>query len=275
MRLPSKRWIIGVLLILAVLTGTVWRWSSLRRASTWQRLASPGELSLAHAALKENCAACHTPVKGVEAVNCAVCHANNEALLQRQPTAFHAHIQSCSQCHIEHEGVNRRPTKMDHLALARFGLRELDEGAADSERRQVSGQLLGWIKQHGAREGAETSHPLITPEEMILDCASCHSNQDKHFKLFGQDCAQCHATAQWTIPAFQHPSPRSTNCAQCHQAPPSHYMEHFEMVDKTVAGKANAPGNPCCADVQVNQCYRCHQTNAWNDIKGVGWYKHH
>ena len=50
---------------------------------------------------------------------------------------------------------------------------------------------------------------------------------------------------------------------------------HFEMVDKTVASKANAPGNPCCGDVQVNQCYRCHQTNAWNDIKGIGFYKHH
>ena len=52
-------------------------------------------------------------------------------------------------------------------------------------------------------------------------------------------------------------------------------MMHFEMVDKTVAGKANSPSNQCCGDVQVNQCYRCHQTNAWNDIKGVGYYKHH
>ena len=25
----------------------------------------------------------------------------------------------------------------------------------------------------------------------------------------------------------------------------------------------------------VSQCFLCHQTNAWNDIKGVGWYKHH
>jgi hypothetical protein len=26
---------------------------------------------------------------------------------------------------------------------------------------------------------------------------------------------------------------------------------------------------------KVEQCYLCHQTTAWNDIKGVGWYKHH
>ena len=74
---------------------------------------------------------------------------------------------------------------------------------------------------------------------------------------------------------FRHPSPRSLECAQCHQAPPSHYMMHFEMVSKKVAGLDNEQNNQCCGPVQVNQCYRCHQTTAWNDIKGVGWYKHH
>ena len=56
------------------------------------------------------------------------------------------------------------------------------------------------------------------------------------------------------------------HCAQCHQAPPSHYMMHFRMVSMTVAGRMHA---------QVNQCYLCHQTTSWNDIKGVGLYKHH
>ena len=262
-----KKWLVVIfVLIVAVGLGGVLHQRGGMRAATWWRQISPGSLSAAHASLENNCAACHTPIKGVQSVNCVVCHGNNEALLQRQPTAFHAHIQSCSQCHTEHQGANRRPTKMDHLALARFGLRELNEDAADSGRRQVRGQLLGWIKQHGAREGPETGHPLITPEEMILDCASCHSNHDRHQKLFGHDCAQCHATTQWAIPDFQHPSPRSTDCAQCHQAPPSHYMEHFTMVSMKVAKKSNA---------QVNQCYLCHQTNSWNDIKGIGWYKHH
>jgi hypothetical protein len=71
---------------------------------------------------------------------------------------------------------------------------------------------------------------------------------------------------KWTIPEFRHPSPRSTDCVQCHQAPPSHYMEHFHMVSARVAGKPHA---------QVSQCYQCHQTTSWNDIRGVGWYKHH
>ena len=53
---------------------------------------------------------------------------------------------------------------------------------------------------------------------------------------------------------------------QCHQAPPSHYMMHFEMMDRTITGQEHA---------RVEQCYLCHQTDAWNNIKGVGWFKHH
>ena len=64
----------------------------------------------------------------------------------------------------------------------------------------------------------------------------------------------------------RHPSPLSTDCNQCHQAPPSHSMMHFKMVSMKIAGVEHA---------DVSQCFLCHQTNAWNDIKGVGWYKHH
>jgi hypothetical protein len=152
-----------------------------------------------------------------------------EALLQRQPTAFHAEIGSCRECHAEHQGVGRRSTVMDHDALAQI-----------ARRREVS--------------------------RGDLDCAACHSRKDHHFGLFGRDCAGCHGTDKWTIPAFRHPPPGSTDCAQCHQAPPSHYMGHFHMVSARVAGKPHA---------RVNQCYQCHQTTSWNDIKGVGWYKHH
>ena len=43
-------------------------------------------------------------------------------------------------------------------------------------------------------------------------------------------------------------------------------MMHFRMVSAKVAGQPHAA---------VRQCFLCHQTTAWNDIKGVGWYKHH
>ena len=99
-----------------------------------------------------------------------------------------------------------------------------------------------------------------------LDCNSCHQNRDPHRGLMGRECAECHQTNSWKIAGFLHPSPQSQECAQCHQAPPSHYMMHFEMMSKMVAGQMHA---------KVEQCFMCHQTDSWNNIKGVGWYKHH
>ena len=100
----------------------------------------------------------------------------------------------------------------------------------------------------------------------VLNCASCHSVLKAHQGLFGQQCADCHVTETWQIAGFLHPSPKSQECNQCHQAPPSHYMMHFQMMDQAVTGQRGA---------RVEQCYLCHQTDAWNEIKGVGWLTHH
>ena len=233
----------------------------------WQRMARPGDLSESHAFLEHNCAACHTAGKGVEAGSCIVCHANDESLLKRQPTAFHANVGSCVECHREHRGIDRRPSDMDHGALAEIGLRQLKaDPAPGGENERVRKDLLDWIGKHRPAGHGLEGHSSLTPREAVLNCATCHSTKDRHRGLFGQDCAQCHATTKWTIPEFRHPSPKSMDCVQCHQAPPSHYMMHFQMVSAKVAGKPKAT---------VDQCYQCHQTTAWTDIKGVGLYKHH
>ncbi|MBM90433.1 MAG: hypothetical protein CMJ35_02320 [Phycisphaerae bacterium] len=111
-----------------------------------------------------------------------------------------------------------------------------------------------------------TPHPRISSSELALDCASCHANEDPHRTLFGTSCASCHSTLTWNIPEYRHPSPMSMNCAQCHSAPPSHYMGHFKMVSKRVAGIEHA---------EVTDCFKCHRTNSWNEIPRIGWYKHH
>ena len=252
-----KRWAVLAAAVLAA-AGGVWalaRFTTLGRAATWERQASPGDLSEAHAFLADKCTACHTPVKGVTADKCVACHADDR-VLQREPTTFHAAVGSCRECHREHQGRAARPTAMDHAALARIGLDKVESGdksAADRMKR--------WLADADAGP-----HPGISRQEAVLNCASCHGTKDRHQGLFGKDCARCHGTAKWTIPEFRHPSPESTECAQCHQAPPSHSMGHFHMVSKKVAGQPHA---------QVRQCFLCHQTTAWNDIKGVGWYKHH
>jgi hypothetical protein len=234
--------------------------------ATWQRQVSPGHLSAAHAMLANNCAACHTGVKGVDVTKCISCHAGNKTLLARQPTAFHATVGNCVACHGEHQGVNANLREMNHAALAKVGIKFVSGG------KEAPDYLLD------ARLPAD--HPLLTALEASLKCASCHNAQfAPHYGLFGTNCASCHAATQWTIPKFQHPSVLSISCNQCHKPPPSHLMMHFEMVDKAVVAQGNGEGKgegeACCGGVVVSQCYKCHKTTSWNDIQGVGFYKHH
>jgi len=150
---------------------------------------------------------------------------------------------------------------MDHATLARIGLRQMEKSSKDERTQAV--QIKNWLEQTNrvALSGAK-----LQRDERALNCVTCHQTKDRHLGLFGTDCAQCHTTDKWMITEFRHPSAASQSCAQCHQAPPSHYMEHFRMIDQRICGQPNA---------KVNQCFLCHQTTAWNDIKNVGYYKHH
>jgi hypothetical protein len=212
---------------------------------TAERAVIPGKLLQSHAFLEDNCTACHTPAKGVEAKNCIVCHADNTFVLQREPSAFHANIGACAVCHLEHQGRAASMTKMDHAALARIGLKQLD--AAPAAHDPAFAAIVAWLRTGDA----SPSSPHLQRPESLLNCAACHSTKDRHVGLFGTDCASCHGTAMWTIPEFRHPASASQSCAQCHQAPPSHYMGMFSM---KIAARPHA---------QVSQCFLCHQTTSW------------
>lgn len=272
--------------------GIDWSHADSQSRALWQQAVEPGSLSGSHAFLSKNCAACHTPVKGIEPALCIACHADNTALLQRQPTAFHANVQVCSGCHVEHQDTARMPTNMDHSLLAKLGHRQIkaDEMAAKPSTADIEGmaKLLERVPRSEERAPAlpeqyaearpagggklPANHPRTGTGtgtgsgESMLNCASCHTTKDRHQGLFGSDCVQCHATTEWTVAKFLHPSANSTECVQCHKAPPSHNMMHFSMMSVPLAGQPNA---------KVNQCFLCHQTTAWNDIKGAGRIKHH
>lgn len=252
------------LALAAAVLGFGWLYfPQLNGADLWRQQVSPGPLAAAHVFLETQCPACHVPLKSVPATQCIVCHASDTALLQRQATAFHASVGACVDCHREHEGAAALSGRMDHAALARIGLGQLDAMADDSEAKQRHHVLVAWI---GMRSGVSSANPHLSSMESTLECSTCHASKDRHQGQFGSDCAQCHAVTQWTLPEFRHPPPSSRDCAQCHQAPPSHFMEHFRMVSMKVAGQENA---------EVRQCYLCHQTTSWNDIRSVGLYDHH
>lgn len=224
--------------------------------SAWPVLFKPGSLSAKHAFLGDRCESCHTPLRGVEATSCIACHSTAAVNLAKQSTAFHASIQDCRGCHVEHQAASR-PIRMDHAALLHIGSHSMESSPS---RPPVSRQM---VEDMAAFLGMRMSRQA---ENVNLNCATCHSTRDPHRELFGRQCSGCHETTTWRVAGFLHPSPTSRDCAQCHQAPPSHYMMHFEMVSKSVARQEHA---------NVNQCYLCHQTSSFNEIKGAGWYKHH
>lgn len=232
--------LIGLLIaaLISILTiATIHDYSGAALPPTWDKAVSPGPLSAAHAFLNNKCESCHAPNRGIVAAKCVTCHASTPELLMNPVTTFHAHLSDCRGCHAEHQGSNVRPIHMDHA------------------------ELLKIAEQYISKESSQDPH-----HPARLDCQSCHAFQDKHKEFFGKQCSTCHSEKSWKIPGYLHPSPTSTNCVECHKAPPSHRMMHFEMVDQAVTGKKEA---------RVDQCYMCHKTDSFNDIKGVGWYKMH
>lgn len=222
-----------VLAILTVIAAIAVPLTVYRSGSTalppWAAFVRPGQLSSAHAFLEGKCESCHTPNRGIQAETCIACHVSAPQLLMKPATAFHANVEECAGCHVEHQGNSVRPTRMDHGVLEKIAARGKD-------------------------------HPTA------LDCQSCHTPRDKHQGYFGKECASCHLATSWKISGFLHPSPRSTECSQCHKPPPSHYMMHFDMMDKMITGEKEA---------RVEQCFSCHQTDSFSNIRGVGMVKVH
>ena len=142
-----KPLLLWLLLIVAVATASALAVVHFTAASSaLQQFVSPGPLSPRHAYLGDRCASCHEATVGVTVAKCTACHANSERLLGRQPTVFHASVQECASCHIEHQPANIRPVVMDHVQLANVGARTLAHASqtdADSETTLKS--LETWL----------------------------------------------------------------------------------------------------------------------------------
>lgn len=221
----------------------------------WRAAASPGPLSAAHAFLGAQCESCHTPDRGVETTSCLTCHAFAPELLTKPDTAFHASITECASCHVEHQGGNR-PINMEHGALVAAG----SARAPDLAGRGALAALTRLLDEAGATLGPPGA-ALPAEQAGRLDCATCHAPQDPHQGRFGATCQSCHSTATWAVADWRHPSPRSTDCAQCHQPPPSHSAGHFLGSAQQVAIRRPA---------RLEQCYLCHQTNSFRSFRNTG-----
>ena len=123
MALKNKALLSGLILALAAIVGL----AILRP----QFMVSPGRLSKAHAALEENCFACHQPFSGAESEKCLSCHKigkdgriTTKGAAPRdvgRGTPFHHALtnRECVACHSEHEGMKayRSAIAFSHKAL--------------------------------------------------------------------------------------------------------------------------------------------------------------
>ena len=170
------RWVL--LALASVIAGAGWRLlpasSALRDPAAWQRLALPGALSHAHAELENDCGACHRSVVGVEDSKCVACHVSNERLLTWPETIFHASIQQCGTCHLEHGGRGAEISVMDHAQLATTALAELERGSPPETSGTASHLAAMLAERKGRPEAAN-----------LLRCDGCHARKDVHEALFG------------------------------------------------------------------------------------------
>lgn len=86
----------------------------------WAASVRPRPLSNAHAFLEGKCESCHTPNRGIKSETCIACHASAPELLMKPATAFHVNVTECAGCHVEHEGKDSRPVRMDHTVLEKI-----------------------------------------------------------------------------------------------------------------------------------------------------------
>ncbi|MEQ1541885.1 MAG: cytochrome c3 family protein [Novosphingobium sp.] len=219
-------WIAVSLLLAAILTLSIVR---------PHPMLSPGNLIPAHAALQDDCFACHAPLRGASAQRCIGCHAIADIGLRttkgaaiaraaKRPAFHQALIEpNCIACHSDHAGVRpagANAVRFDHALLR-----------AD------------------ARSRCQTCHKA--PDDTLhrgqnLPCATCHRlpkwkpatfAHDKYFRLdraHNVSCAICHPGGNF----------KRYTCYGCHEHDPARVLaEHREE------GIRN-----------IDNCVRCHRS---------------
>lgn len=209
------------------------------------QMISPGNLIPAHAALQDDCFACHAPLRGASVERCVSCHKTEDigirttkgAVVRRAKpqTPFHQALvePDCMACHSDHSGVlllKPNPGQFDHALL-----------------------------KPSARGQCQSCHKAPVNElhrDQNAPCATCHQPpkwkpatflHDRYFKLdraHNVSCATCHAGANY----------KRYTCFGCHQHQPAQTLaEHREE------GITNIDG-----------CVRCHRSPNGEAAEGEG-----
>ena len=210
-----------------------------------QAMVSPGPLLPGHAALADDCFACHAPLRGATTERCIACHAVPDIGLRatkglpiqaaqagraaRLTISFHQQLaeQDCMACHGDHAAprLNKGHRKsFSHAALrlpTREGCAACHVAPANAVHKSLS---AGCVQCHktDAWKPAGFDHAAL-PQAELARCESCHKapTDTLHRQINGR-CAQCHAPKAWKPATFEHDKlfrldrDHQASCATCH-----------------------------------------------------------
>lgn len=228
----------GILFILAALAGII-----ALAVLKPQPMLAPGPVVAAHAAIADDCFACHAPLKGAAAQRCISCHApariglftTTGKPLPGRKLAFHQQLANpdCLACHSDHAGP----------ALTR-------------------------------RSPIRFNHDLLQPAARG-QCATCHTAPATmlHRQFGTTACSTCHSTSGWTPAHFAHDrlfrldGDHNVACTTCHVGGNTRqytcYGCHEHQRAPLIAEhrEEGVRGN-------IDKCARCHRSADGEDGEG-------
>jgi len=201
----------------------------------------PGGRSTAHAGI--DCTRCHDQYRGTPDGKCLDCHA--DAANQTWHTLSGGGV-DCTKCHYEHAGRDRLTDltvvpacpRGPNLTGAHDGLRcvechrtgEATEDCAACHEMYIGGtHLVGYVTDCKLCHDQDTWVTSFDHAKGVgqgsgtgaLPCSDCHAADPPHalpaYTTWSADCAACHATDRWVLPAFPHDDVKEP-CEQCHPA---------------------------------------------------------
>lgn len=198
-------------------------------------MVSPGNLIAPHAALEENCFACHAPLRGASSQRCMACHkladiglrtTGGRAIARRdRGPAFHQALRepNCMACHSDHPGpamARTQPVRFDHAML----------------RPDVAGR-----------------------------CQSCHvAPKDELHRSQPAQCATCHQPPRWKPATFDHSRffaldrHHNTTCTTCHTGADYRRYTCYGCHEHQPAGIIAEHREEGITNIE--NCVRCHRS---------------
>ncbi|MFN8153810.1 MAG: cytochrome c3 family protein [Bacteroidia bacterium] len=219
-----KRWVVLLILVALVSLSVFYP----------HRMLNPGELSLGHQKIKNECTACHQPFSGIDNSRCIGCHQVEKIGMKpvtpgKKLILFHDKLKAakCVDCHSDHKGIQPLSaySGFEHNLLPAGVKNECNGCHVKPEDKLHSRVLISCNSCHTTNTWKPENgfNHEVLGKSVVADCAACHDkpNDDLHVSLQG-NCGKCHATAEWSPSTFDHSlffildKDHNAKCTTCH-----------------------------------------------------------